>query len=100
MTKYIVKILPKALRDIDDIYIYIREEFKEINIAKKTVGLIEEGILGLEKMPYRGAMRKCGNFAFKGYHQIFINKFTIVYRINEKNNEVLIFTVRYAKSSF
>lgn len=100
MTKYIVKILPKALQDMDSIYMYIKEEIKEIDIAKKTVGHLEEVILGLDKMPYRGAIRKRGKFAYIGYHQIFNNKFTILYRINEKNKEVIIFTIRYAKSSF
>ncbi len=100
MTNYKVKIIPKALQDIENIYKYIKDEFKEIDIARKTVEILEEEILGLNKIPYRGAMRKCGEFAYKGYRQIFIKKFTIVYQIIEKNNEVIIFTVRYAKSSF
>jgi toxin ParE1/3/4 len=100
LTKYSVKILPKALQDIDSIYKYIKEEIKEIDIARKTIGLIEEGILGLDKMPFRGAIRKIGNFAYKGYRQIFINKFNIIYRINQEDKEVIIITVRHAKNRF
>lgn len=100
MIEYKVKILPKALNDIESIYKYIKEECKEIEIARKTIGALEKEIIRLNKMPYRGAIRKCGKFAYKGYRQIFIKKFTVVYLIVEKNKEVIIFTIRYAKSSF
>lgn len=100
MNKYNVKLLPKANRDLDEIYMYIRDEFKEIDTAKQMIELLEEAILGLDKMPYRGAIRKIGVFAYKGYHQLFVRNFTIVYRIDEENKTVIIVTVQYTPSSF
>lgn len=100
MNKFNVKLLPKANRDLDEIYIYIRDEFKEIETSKQTIELLEEAILGLDKMPYRGAIRKTGVFTNKGYRQIFVKNFTIVYRIDEENKIVIIVTVRFTPSSF
>ena len=100
MNKFNVKLLPKANRDLDEIYVYIRDEYKEIETVKQIIELLEEAILGLDKMPYRGAIRKTGVFANKGYRQIFVKNFTIVYRIDEENKIVIIVTVRFTPSSF
>ena len=100
MSKYSVKLLPKVNRDLEDIYRYIKDEIKEIETAKQVVDLLQEAILGLDEMPYRGAIRKTGIFANKGYRQIFLKNFTIVYRIDEENRIVIIVTVRYTPSSF
>ncbi|TYQ15363.1 UNVERIFIED_CONTAM: Plasmid stabilization system protein [Acetivibrio alkalicellulosi] len=54
MDKYTVKLLPKAYRDIDQIYGYIIEEFKEPEVATNIAKSIEDSILGLDEYPYRG----------------------------------------------
>lgn len=100
MDKYTVKLLPKAYRDIDEIYGYILQEFKEPQIAVKIVKLIEDTILGLEVFPRRGAERKVGVYANRGYRQLFVKNFTVVYRIDEKKNCVIIVTVKYSPSNF
>ncbi len=100
MDKYIIKLLPKAYRDIDEIYSYILEEFKEPKLAEKIVNSIEDSILGLEYYPKRGAERKVGVYANKGYRQLFVKNYTIVYRIDEKLKYVVIVTVRYSPSNF
>ncbi len=51
-------------------------------------------------MPHRGALRKTGAYADKGYRQLFIGSFIVVYRINEAEKQVVIVTVRYSKSQF
>lgn len=100
MNKYIIKILPRAYRDIDGIYFYIADEFKEISTAEHMAEELEKAILGLCEMPYRGTERKVGVFANKGYRQIFVKSFTIVYRIEEKKKQVVVVTVRYMPSNF
>ena len=100
MDNYEVKITPRAASDIDNIYCYIADEFKDIGAAEKHADLLEEAIHGLDTMPYRGAERKTGAFANKGYRQLFVKNFTIVYRIDEERKRVIVVTVRYTPSSF
>lgn len=100
MDKYNVGLLARATRDLDEVYYYIADEFKELRTAEHMADLLEDAILGLEEMPYRGAVRKMGSFANRGYRQIYVKNFTIVYRIDEEKKMVIIVTVRYTPSSF
>ena len=100
LNKYKVKISPRAASDIDNIYGYIADEFKAIGAAEKHANLLEEAILSLDTMPYRGAERKTGAFANKGYRHLFVKNFTIIYRIDEERKYVIVVTVRYTSSSF
>ncbi len=100
MDKYIVLLSPRAYRELDSIYEYIKTEFKEPNTALKMIELIEENILKLDSLPYRGAERKVGIYANKGYRQLFVKNYTIIYRIDEENKQVIIITIRYSASNF
>ena len=64
------------------------------------IELLESAIYSLEDMPQRGAERKVGLYANKGYRQLFIKNYTIVYKIGEKEKIVVIHTVRYTPSLF
>ena len=100
MTKYSVKLMQRASSDLDDIYNHIADDFKEIGTAEKMADALEDAILSLDEMPYRGSIRKTGAFANRGYRQLFVKNFTIVYRIDEVRKMVMIVTVRYTPSSF
>lgn len=100
VNKYTVKMLPKAYRDIDNIYGYISRQIKEDAAARRLVDKFESEVLGLSMLPYRGAERKVGAYAKKGYRQLFVDNFTVIYRINEEHKEVIIVTVRYSPGKF
>ncbi len=100
MVKYQVKITPQAFRDIDMIYDYIARHLLEPGTANNLVDEIEAGIFSLEEMPNRGAPRRIGNYANKGYRQLFIKNYTIVYRVDETEKQVIIVTVKYSGSDF
>ena len=100
LDKYDIKVTPRAASDIDGIYCYIADNFKDIGAAERTAKLLDDAILSLDTMPHRGAVRKVGAFANKGYRQIFVNNFTIIYRIDEEQKRVVIVTARYTPSSF
>ena len=87
MVKYTIKMLQRASDDLDNIYNRIADD-------------LEDAILSLDEMPYRGSIRRTGAFANRGYRQIFVKNFTIVYRIDEAKKMVVIVTVRYTPSSF
>ncbi|MGC4019031.1 MAG: type II toxin-antitoxin system RelE/ParE family toxin [Muricomes sp.] len=92
--------MPRASRDLDGIYHHIADEFKEVGTAEKMADLLEAAILGLDEMPYRGAVRRVGAFANRGYRQMYVKNFTIVYRIDESAKIVIIVTIRYTPSNF
>ena len=78
-------------------------EYKEIvafHPGSYIADIIEEAIFSLEDLPYRGAERKTGSFANKGYRNIFVKNFTIVYKIDEKKKTVIIVTVKYHRELF
>ena len=100
MDKYAVKLLSRAYRDLDGIYAYIAETLLEPETAKKLLKETEEAIFSLEELPKRGALRKNGAYADKGYRQLFVRNFTVIYRVDEVKKQVVIVTVRYSKSQF
>ena len=54
----------------------------------------------MEDQPYRGAERKYGCYAFKGYRQLIVENYIIVYEVLENEKVVAVVTVKYGKSEF
>ncbi len=100
MDKYSVKLMNRALGDLDGIYDYIANALLEPETALNIVNRIENAILSLEKMPYRCPERKRGAYANRGYRQLFVGNYTVVFRIEEEKKTVLVVTVRYSPSEF
>ena len=100
MDKYHVKLMPRARRDLDGIYAYIAERFLEPQTAKSMIDTLEDEILSLETMPYRCSERRRGIYAGKGYRQLFVKNYAVVFRIEETTKTVIVVTVRYSPSDF
>ena len=100
MDKYNVSLTSRALRDLDGIYAYIAQTLLVPETALGMVDKIEKEILSLEEMPYRFPERKTGAYANKGYRQLFVGNYTVIYRIDEKRRQVIVITIRYSPSQF
>ena len=100
MDKYRVVLTPRALRDLDGIYLYIARTFLEPGTALNLVDAIEREIFSLEIMPNRWPERRTGAYAGKGYRQLFVKNYTAVYRVDEAERLVCVVTVRYSPSRF
>ncbi len=100
MDKYIVKIYPRAYRDLDGIYAYIAENLLEPGIASHMLDELEGAILSLEQLPERGTIRRIGAYANGDYRQLFVKNYVVIYRVVREKKEVHIVTVRYAPSNF
>lgn len=100
MERYKVFLSPKAHRDLDKIYAYIADSLLEPDTALALVERIEGEILSLDTLPYRCPERKTGAYANMGYRQLFVENYTVVYRIDEQNKRIVVVTVRYSKSQF
>lgn len=98
--RYTVRLLPQAFQDLDNIYRYIAETCAEPAIAQGLVETLEREILSLEQFPNRCAPRKTGVYANKGYRQLFVKNYTVIFRVEEAEKQVFIVTVRYSASQF
>lgn len=97
---YTVKLMSRALRDLDGIYKYIAETLLEPGTALKLVEEIEREILSLEHFPNRCPTRKTGVYANKGYRQLLVKNYTAIFRVDEAEKTVIVVTVRYSPSQF
>lgn len=100
MDKYEVRLMNQALQDLDEIYGYIASSLQEPGVASELLDALESEILSLEYLPYRCSERRTGSFANSGYRQLMVKNYIVIYRIDEAHKQVLIVTVRYARSSF
>ncbi len=100
MDKYLVKLYPRAYRDLDGIYTYIAGTLLEPATASKMADELENAIYSLETLPERGAIRCIGAYANQGYRQLFHKNYTIIYRVLKEKKEVHIITVRYTPCNF
>ena len=56
--------------------------------ADNLIKDIEKAILSLENTPERGSQRKTGTYAYKGYRQIFVRNYVIIYKVFPIKKEV------------
>ena len=100
MEQYKVLLSPRASRDLDKIYTYIANTLLAPDTALSLIDRIEAGILSLNTFPYRCPERQTGVYANKGYRQLFVENYTVVFRVDEVNRQVVILTVCYSKRNF
>ena len=98
--EYKVTISDYALRDLDSIYAYIANTLLAPETALTLVDEIESGILSLGIMPHRCPERRVGAYANRGYRQLFVKNYTILFRIDERKKLVIVITVRYSAGQF
>lgn len=95
MAKYKVKLNPRAFRDLDDIYAYIALEKLSPENAKGQTDRIKEKLKTLNIFPQSHQERMEGRYAGKGYHQLLIDNYVAIYRIDEVNKIVNVVTIQY-----
>lgn len=89
MEKYRVELSRKAYRDLDAIYDYITNTLLEPEASAGLMDKIEEAVFSLETMPNRYAYRSVGIYANKGYRQMRVRNYIVIYRVNEAKKTVL-----------
>lgn len=95
MDKYSVILYPRAFRDIDDIYAYIALEKMSPENAKGQTDRIWDAIKSLEQLPESHQDRLVGQFAVKGYKQLIVDNYIVIFKIDKEQNRVYIVTVQY-----
>ena len=95
MDKYKIKINPRAIRELDHIFKYIASEKLAYETAKGQINRIKEAILSLDTFPQSHQERIEGRYAGKGYRQLLIDNYIVIFRIDEPNNTVFVVTIQY-----
>ncbi len=95
MDKYKVKINPRAIRELDSIFEYIANEKSAPENAKGQVERIKRAILNLDTFPQSHQQRNEGRYAERGYRQLLIDNYIVVFRIDEADQKVYVVTVQY-----
>ena len=95
MDKYKVKLHPRAIRDLDNIYEYIAKEKSAPENAKRQTDRIKKAILDLGSFPQSHQERNEGRYAGKGYRQLLIDNYIAIFRIDENDKNVYVITVQY-----
>ena len=97
LSEYQVLLYPKAYRDLEDIYAYISNEIMEPGIAKRQIDRIWDGLHSLSVFPYSHQDRLVGKYFGKGYKQLIVDNYLVIYRINDETKEVYVITIQYMK---
>ena len=95
LDKYKVKVNPSAIRDLDSIYEYIASQKLASENAKGQVERIKKSILGLDTFPQSHQERNEGRYAGKGYRQLIIDNYIVIFRISEPQKTVYVVTIQY-----
>ncbi len=95
MGKYKVKVNPRAIRELHNIYEYIANDKLAPENTKEQVDRIKKAILSLDTFPQSHQERNEGRYAEKGYRQLLIDNYIAIFRIDEPHKTVYVVTVQY-----
>lgn len=95
MDKYKIKVNPRAIRELGQIYEYIAKEKLAPENAKGQTDRIKKSILSLSTFPQSHQERNEGRYAGKGYRQLLIDNYIVIFRIDEPYKTVYVVTIQY-----
>ena len=95
MDKYKVKVNPRAIRELDNIYEYIANEKLAPENAKGQAGRIKKAVLSLDTFPQSHQERNEGRSAGKSYRQLLIDNYIVIFCIDEPYKTVYVVTIQY-----
>ena len=95
MDKYKVKVNPRAISELDRIYKYIADDKLYPQNARGQVDRIKKAVLNLDTFPQSHQERNEGRYAGKGYRQLLIDNYVVIFRIDELHKTVYVVTIQY-----
>ena len=98
--RYRVVILERARRDIENAFGYIFFELSNPIAAYNTYDGIMSKISSLETFPNGYNPLNLGPWEGKGYRKIHYKNYTIIYKVIEKQNLVVITNITYSHRDF
>ena len=78
-----LKYSPEALKDLDDIWEYIRSELSNPDAANNTVNVILDRAESLQEFPYSGAPLDVISRIHSDYRFVTAGNYLVFYRVRE-----------------
>lgn len=98
LDKYSIHLWKNAKRNIEDIYRYLALECAEPENARSVTEKIHETIHSLRTFPNIYHKIDQGRYAGKGYRQVTVKNFTIIYKVSETQKSVSVVAVRHSSA--
>ena len=95
MDKYQIKLHARAFKDIDGIFAYIALEKKSPEYSQGQTDRIWKALKTLDTFPQSHQERNEGRYAGKGYHQLLIDNYIAIFKIDEDRKIVYVVTIQY-----
>jgi len=99
-SKYTLKFMPQAERDLDGIYSYITYDLCNEPAAAKLIDRIEETLIGLEDMPKRCPLSDIPELRNDGYRKCVIENFIALYKLDEADKLIKVARVFYGRRDY
>ena len=90
---YFVRITPRALADLEQIFEYIRQDSPQN--AATMIEKFVESIAGLNILPHRYDVPRVGTVSGRQVRSMPVRPYLVRYRIDEKRKAVFILHVRH-----
>ena len=92
---YLVKVMPRAEKDIREIYEYIAYELKVPDAAFRVVERLRDAIASLSELPKRFRLYAEPPFANLGVHVMGVARYNVYYSVNDEHALVAVLRVIY-----
>lgn len=83
----------KANEQLYDIFHYIAVEAGSVDTALSYLSELEEAIMSLREMPYRGSMPRYRILKRQGYRVLIVGRHLVFYRVDENAKRVVVYAV-------
>ena len=94
MDNYEIFMTPRASFELEEAFVDILELSASLDIAENYVDSIKSAVDKLSTFPKRGRIRERGEFAGKGYREIYIKEYNVIYRIDEQARQIHIVAIK------
>ncbi|GAB3055369.1 type II toxin-antitoxin system RelE/ParE family toxin [Virgibacillus ainsalahensis] len=99
-SKYTIKITPKALEDLDEIYSYISKELYNEGAADNLMEKIETSIMRLMDFPFSSSFVMDEILKDKGYRKLIVENYIAFYIVSEERKQVVVMRVLYGGQKY
>lgn len=89
-----------AESDLEEIFGYLLDETKDIEIAEQVIEKITESIIELVNFPYKYESLTEQFLREKGYRKMTIYNYNVIYRVVEERNELVILRIVHGKRKY
>ncbi|SDK09155.1 type II toxin-antitoxin system RelE/ParE family toxin [Natronincola ferrireducens] len=100
VNKYSIKMTPRAVADLDNIFKYISEELFAASVAGNILERIEREIMRLKDFPFSCNYVADEYLRNKGYRKLIVDNYIVFYLVEEEKKQAIIMRVLYGKQKY